>query len=303
MKVLVTGASGFIGGAVASRLSTEGHQVIGTGRSAPGWCGPKGSRYLIWDLFSAPPPAPVDVVVHCAALVDDRASLTSALRINRDGALAVRKAFPEARMVQISSSSVYDSVTPHRQVTEEAAPGRILLGSYARSKAAAEQAIAGFPQTIMLRPHAVYGPGDKTLLPRIEAALRGNSLLLPGGGRALHALTHIDNLCAAVSSAVLGTAVGAFNITDAQPLSLATAITELLGRRGHRPAIRTAPLPLALGLAGASEFLPAKFRSRLPVTRYAIHQLAHEHTYSIEKARQQLSYKPLESNFFGAESW
>ncbi|AJT41155.1 NAD-dependent epimerase/dehydratase family protein [Psychromicrobium lacuslunae] len=303
MKILVTGASGFIGGAIASRLSDHGHHVIGTGRTLPGWLSPKGSRYLSWDLFSAPPVDSVDVVVHCAALVDDQSSLAKALRINRDGTLAVRKAFPDARMVLLSSSSVYDSAGPHHHVTEDAALGHRLLGSYALSKFAAERAVAEFSQTIALRPHAVYGPGDNTLLPRIEAAVRGNSLALPRGGQALHALTHIDNLCAAVSGAVLSSTVGVFNITDAEPLPLATAITELLNRRGRSPVIRPVSLRLALTLAAGAERLPAKLRSRSLPSSYAVHQLAHEHTYSLERAKQQLGYDPLPSNFSGAEHW
>ncbi|NYE94532.1 nucleoside-diphosphate-sugar epimerase [Psychromicrobium silvestre] len=304
MKILVTGASGFVGSAIATALSAEGHRVIGTGRSTPGWIAPPGSSYVYWDLFSEPPKVSPDAVVHCAALVSDQMALAAALRANRDGTLAVRRSFPDAQMIHISSSSVYDSFRSHHFTPESEGPGRNLAGAYARSKASAELVLGPFPETVILRPHAVYGPGDRTLLPRIEAALRGNVLLLPNGGRARHSLTHIDNLIAAVRCALFGSVSGSFNITDAEPVQLAEAMIDLLARRRRRITVRSVPYRLAQGLGGAAEAMGAILGPREgSLSRYAVAQLAFEHSYQLSAAKQQLGYRPKPTSFLGAEHW
>ncbi|WP_080503840.1 NAD-dependent epimerase/dehydratase family protein [Renibacterium salmoninarum] len=124
MKILVTGASGFIGGAIATSLATAGHQVLGTGRRSPGWLALSGSRYQYWDLFSAAPDWQPDVVVHCAGLAEDRVNLAAAIRANRDGTVAVRNAYPAAKFVHLSSSSVYPSKDSASFCTGSSCPRR-----------------------------------------------------------------------------------------------------------------------------------------------------------------------------------
>ena len=67
------------------------------------------------------------------------------------------------------------------------------LSAYSATKAAAELEFAG-TDAVILRPHAVYGPGDRTLLPRVIAAVRGRTLTLPEGAKVDHTLTHVDNV-------------------------------------------------------------------------------------------------------------
>ena len=87
--------------------------------------------------------------------------------MNRDGTRAVVRSFPDARIVHISTSSVYDAFEPSVEITEDAAPVRRHLSAYSQTKTLAEFELAG-SDAVILRPHAVYGPGDTTLLPRIQ---------------------------------------------------------------------------------------------------------------------------------------
>jgi nucleoside-diphosphate-sugar epimerase len=225
LRVAVTGASGFVGGAVATALADAGHQVVGFGRRAGGWSNPS-AEYREWDLTSGSPPPVVgfDAVVHSAALADDWAPRELALRVNRDGTRVVVEAFPDARLVHLSTSSVYDARTPSVMLREDRVGGAHYLSSYSWSKALAEveAARAG---AVILRPHAVYGPGDTTLLPRILEGVRRAQLALPNGGRVLHSLTHIDNLIAAVVAG-LDPAVpgGAYNVADEAPVLLSDVL-------------------------------------------------------------------------------
>src|SRR5690606_7252033 len=230
VRIAVTGASGFIGGAVATALADANHDVTGFGRTRRGWSHPL-ARYRVWDITSGPllGDRDFDAVVHCAALADDWAPLPEAMRANRTGTRNVVASFRGARIVHLSTSSVYDAFIPTVQATEGAAPATRFLSSYAESKTFAELEVMG-SDAVILRPHAVYGPGDTTLLPRVLAAVRHGRLVLPEGARVLHSLTHIDHLVDAVRLGLTGPQ-GVYNIADAEPVVLAEVIEEFLARR------------------------------------------------------------------------
>src|SRR5690349_13263744 len=129
MKIAVTGASGFVGGAAATALAERGHEVTGYGRTPRGWSHPRGS-YEVWDLRDGPRRRDVDAVVHSAALADDWAPLSEAMRVNQLGTRTVAESFPGARIVHISTSSVYDAFTQHVKAVESDGPATRFLSSY-----------------------------------------------------------------------------------------------------------------------------------------------------------------------------
>ena len=282
MRVLVTGASGFVGGAVATALAERGDEVLAVGRRAAGWTHPSPrARYVPWTL-PGPPPEPldgvldgVDAVVHAAAIADDAVPLADAMAANRDGTAAVRAALPRARFVHVSSSSVTERGAPTVHEREDAPIPPRHSSPYAASKAAAEALLLG-TGALILRPHAVYGPGDRTLLPRIEAAVRGGVLRLPGGGRARHTLTHIDALVAAALAGLDRPGVaGVVNVGDDGDVVLADVVAEFLALRGRRPRL----------------------------TRYAVRQLGLEHTYDLTRGRDLLGLRPTPTSLAGAARW
>lgn len=305
MKVAVTGASGFVGGAVATALAEEGHEVTGYGRRPAGWSHPAGT-YRFWDL-STEGPAPegaseVDAVVHCAALADDWAPLEIARRINQGGTRRVRESFAGARIVHVSTSSVYDAFSPSIRLAETHAPAaRRHLSAYSATKALAERELEG-ADAIVLRPHAVYGPGDTTLLPRVVEAVRHGRLPLPAGGDVRHSLTHIDNLVQAVRLS-LGGRAGTYNVCDAEPVVLSEIIRQFLTRREVSARIVRLPLRLAWALAGAAEASARMRRTRPRLTRYAVSQLGFERTFDITAAQRSLGYAPFATTLEGAEDW
>jgi nucleoside-diphosphate-sugar epimerase len=297
VKIAVTGASGFIGGRVATALADRGHSVTGFGRAPQGWSHPL-ANYEVWDITRGPRSGTFDAVVHCAALADDWASIAAAMLTNQVGTRNVVASFPGARVIHISTASVYDAFTPNVKVAESAAPVTRFLSTYAESKTAAEAELAGV-DAVILRPHAVYGPGDTTLLPRVIAGIRGHRLILPEGAAVSHTLTHVDNLVDAVDLSLDGPA-GTYNIGDDTDVLLSAVLKEFLVRRG-RPDVTIAAIPYrtAFRAAAVLEKLPGRPR----ITRYAVSQLGMERTLNLTAARELLGYRPRPTSLSGAEHW
>lgn len=304
MRVAVTGASGFVGGAVATALADADHEVVAFGRRADGWSHPR-ARYRYWDLTTGPLRADRDfeAVVHCAALADDWAPHEAALRVNRDGTRAVVRSFPDARIVHLSTSSVYDAFTPSVEVTEDAAPVRRFLSAYSETKTLAEFELAG-TDAVILRPHAVYGPGDTTLLPRILAGVRRGRLVLPDGAEVRHSLTHVNNLVLAVRRALdPASRRGTYNIADDVPVLLSVVLREFLERRGVAARLVSIPYGAAFVLGGTLESAARVTGRRPRLTRYAVSQLGLERTLDLTAARTALDYRPTPTTLAGAETW
>jgi nucleoside-diphosphate-sugar epimerase len=304
VRIAVTGAGGFVGGAVATALADLDHEVVGFGRRPNAWSHPH-ARYREWDLTTGPLRADreFEAVVHCAALADDWAPRADALRVNRDGTRMVVKSFPRARIVHLSTSSVYDAFVPNVEVTEDEAPVRRYLSTYAESKALAELELAG-TDAVVLRPHAVYGPGDTTLLPRILAGVRRGRLVLPEGAEVRHSLTHIDNLVLAVRRGLdPASPAGVYNVADDMPVLLSAVLREFLERRGVRARIVGIPFRAAFALAGSMEAAARATRTRPRLTRYAVAQLGMERTLDLTRAREALGFRPAPTSLEGAEGW
>jgi nucleoside-diphosphate-sugar epimerase len=312
--VAVTGASGFVGGAVCRAAAAAGLRVLAYGRRpAVDPAHVAGAPYRAWDITAGPldGPEPVDAVVHCAAAVTDWGRAAEVRLTNVAGTANVLASFPApARFVHVSSASVYDPRRPTVRATEDQAPARRYLNDYGRTKAAAEalvaQAVAAGREAVVLRPRAVYGPGDPTLLPRLLAAAGRGALLVPGDGTQLASLTSVANLAAACLLAATGPVrAGVFNVTDAEPVVLVQALRALLAECGLPARVRPVPAgPVrALAAAAALAWRVAGRPGPPPLTRYAVANLAVERTLDIGAARAALGYRPAPTSFAGAGRW
>jgi nucleoside-diphosphate-sugar epimerase len=303
MRIAVTGASGFVGSAICRAAVDGGWRVHGFGRRDVRL---PGVAYRRWDLAhgSLAEPPEVDVVVHTAATVTDWSQGDSGPS-DVDQLGRVLATFPAARLVHISTASVYDPYRPTIAAVESQAPVTRYSTAYAEQKAAAERLLAGRPATVILRPRAIYGAGDRTVLPRLLAAMRGGALWLPGGGAVRQSLTSIENMVTATMAACVAPATGVFNVTDAEPVMLVDALEEVLARRGERARIRSVPVDAAMALAAVLEAAYRLRRSPTPprLTRYAVSQVAVERTLDITAARSVLGYRPAPTSFVGVERW
>ncbi|MFJ3583059.1 NAD-dependent epimerase/dehydratase family protein [Streptomyces sp. NPDC090127] len=285
ITIAVTGASGFCGSHVAALAAARGARVLSVGRRP----GPVG-RHVPWDAESGPPDlAGADLVVHCAAAVGDPAPGSPAeatmRAVNVDGTARLLDAAAGRPVVWVSSSSVYAPGPGRDRITEDH-PVCGQLNAYGRTKAAGE-ALALAAGAVVLRPRAVYGPGDPHLAPRLLARVRAGRVLLPGPDVVL-SLTAVENLADACLGAA-GWPPGAYNIADPVPYRRDEAIRTVLGAHGVlRARIHHLPVPLARGAAAAAEVL-GRLRpgAEPPLTRYAVDQLAHRVVLDVTKARSR----------------
>ncbi|MEU8772525.1 NAD(P)-dependent oxidoreductase [Streptomyces sp. NPDC048606] len=281
VRVAVTGASGFCGGWVAREAAARGASVVGLGRRP----GPVG-EHRFWDAAHAEPDlCGVDVVVHCAAAVGDPAPgarAEAAMRaVNVDGTARLLRAAAGRPVVWVSSASVYDPRAGRERVAE-GHPRTGQLNAYGRTKAAGE-ALALAAGAVVLRPRAVYGPGDTQLLPRLLSRVRAGTLLLPGPDVRL-SLTAVENLADACLAAV-GWPPGAYNVADAAPYGRDAAVGAVLRAHGVRARIRHLPLPVARTAARAAQAAARLTGGEPALSRYAVDQLSRPVVLDLARAR------------------
>lgn len=298
MRIAITGATGFMGGALARSLAAKGHTIFSFGRRDAGAASPSLPNYCQWDLSDGHARLPtVDAVVHCAARVGDWGPDSGYMHVNVDGTRVVMDAFSYVNcFIHVSSASVYSSNQPGHQLSEDAPVGVQLFSAYARSKAAAEKVVlTSGRDAVILRPRAVYGPGDTTLLPRVLAARKFGRLAVPGNGRNKISVTHIANFIHAIDQ-VFESAVtnGVFNIADPEPLTVDELLKTLLRLHGAETQIIYVPRSIAQAAAVAGElaFRIAGKTHAPRLTRYLVAQIADELTLDLAQARNVLGYAP-----------
>ncbi|MFD9408855.1 NAD-dependent epimerase/dehydratase family protein [Streptomyces sp. NPDC059989] len=280
IRIAVTGASGFCGGHVARAAAAHGAEVVCVGRRP----GPLG-EHRFWDAaLGEPDLSGTDLVVHCAAAVGDPAPRSAAERlmhaVNVAGTQRLLRAAGGRPVVWVSSASVYDPHLDRGLVREDHPRGRH-LNAYGRTKAAGE-ALALAAGAVVLRPRAVYGPGDTQLLPRLLSRVRAGTLLLPGPDVRL-SLTAVENLAEACLAAA-GWPPGAYNVADAEPYARDEAIRRVLRAHGVRARIRHLPLGVARTAARLAE---AVATTEPALSRYAVDQLAHPVVLDLTRARSR----------------
>lgn len=287
MRTLVTGASGFIGGVVCSRLLERGDEVVALVRRAGSE--PEGTRAVLADLSDGPSLAEAlasaspDCVVHLAAEIASQRSGRRVREVNVEGTrrlLAACSQIADGDPVsapRIVFSSTVVTGDAHGALLEEEQPLPVRT-PYGRSKQEGERLVleSGLP-AVIVRPSHVYGPGGwyaQELVPRLRQPGR---FAVIGSGENLWDVVHVDDVAAALLLAAESAPAGSiYHVVDDQPIAYRDfmALTaEALGV----DAPRHIPTAIARVVAGSN----------------AVDAVVRSARSSNAKIKEQLGWRPL----------
>jgi nucleoside-diphosphate-sugar epimerase len=306
-RALITGATGFIGSRLATRLAVEeGMNVRALIRD------PQQGRSLnklgieavpgdVTDLASLKTVLPgCQVVYHAAAWVSERGTRDEVWAVNVTGTQNVVSASLTAgdveRFIHLSSCAVYGS--PQEFNIDERFPTRTCGNLYADSKVAAEEIVfRAYRQrelpVVSARASQVYGPGSKQFTIRPVEVIKSGKMLLVDGGRHLCKPIYIDNLIdGLILCAKIDTVVGeAINLTDGKPIPWRDFFGAY-GRMQNTESFPSIPFALARILAYFNEIKAALQGRSTSFNRKTVKALHSSNSFSNQKARDLLGWQP-----------
>lgn len=309
MKALITGATGFLGGALTRRLHGMGWDVTALGRNHKklNTLESEGIRALQIDLKDKTALANAckdqEIVFHCAALPSPWGNFELFYQANVIGTRNVIRGCEEhkvKRLVYVSTPSLYFDYNSRTDVKEtDALPDPV--SNYSATKILAEQeldeAFARGLATIAIRPRALFGPGDTVIFPRLIPRLQSGRLPILGDGENIVDLTYIENvvdallLCAESPANTLGKK---YNITNGEPVKIWKLVERICDELHLPHPTRKISYKTANAAATVLEALYTIIPTHPepPLTRVSVSMLANNTTLDISAARNELGYQP-----------
>ncbi len=209
LKIALTGATGFVGRAVVSPLLARHVAVSALVRDAARANLAPGLRLVQGDILNRAAlddlTRGADAVIHIAGVIG-ALSRSEYFAANEQGSRAVAEAAARngvKRFVHISSLAAREPE----------------LSIYGASKRAGEVAVEHFNtamSVVLLRPPAVYGPGDRGTLPLIRALTQALAVI-PGNSASRFSLIYVDDLARIIVEAAEATRAGVVEVSDGQP--------------------------------------------------------------------------------------
>jgi len=311
MNVLVTGGGGFLGSYILKQLSERGYQTGSLARgdypelNALGTVQHRGN--LGDEDFVLKSAEGYDAIIHVAAKAGFWGSADAYKEPNITGTTHVLKACRShgiKKLVFTSSPSVvFDGRAQSGSDETLPYPNRF-ESAYPESKAVSEQMVLAANSTELrtcaLRPHLIFGPGDPHLLPKVIQRAFLGKLVQVGDGTNRVDLTYVEDAARAhllaLDKLVPGSPVcgSAYFISQDEPVVLWPWIKELLQKLEIPAPSRKLSLKTARTLGHLLEFIYGSFRLKGEprLTRFLASELAKDHFYCIEKAKNELGYYP-----------
>lgn len=291
--ISITGATGFIGAHLVRHFAGLGYPIEAIGRQQnPPVLLYRYANYLQADITKKVPRLAGDIVIHTAALASDSANWQDLFQTNVAGTRHVYEAAIHAQLfIHISSASVY-SFQPTALVETDADMQEI-SSPYGKSKYLSEQMLKAYRREkniAVLRPRAVYGVGDRVLLPRILNLVRGEKIVVPGDLNIQVSMTHIDNLMAAIEAIINRKKLENFqvwNVADTQVYNLRKVVVELLSGI-YKKDLSYLELPVAplRGIAKTLQYLGISSN----FTPQSLDYVTRSTVLNIEKIQRDLAY-------------
>ena len=304
MHVLVTGATGFLGNRLVDELLAADHQVRALVRATSDTQAlqrrdvPCVVGSLLRGDSLAQAVSDVDAVIHCAGgglspyrqtLYADNVTTTQVL------VSAIRQHRPQLKRLIVVSSVSAHGPSPNGLARPDEAP-RSPTSEYGRCKAKAEAVVLDaaeeWPVTIV-RPPAIYGPGDRRMLPLFRAAQRG-WVPLPSSCKTL-SLIHVDD-CARALCQVLDNDTQSgrcFSVEDGTPRAMDELVQMIGGALGRSPSIVRIPRWVVRIVGALSGFIARFRKGAIMLTSDKVHDLLQPHWVCDAKGlRDEMHWMP-----------
>ncbi len=320
MRALVTGGGGFLGGALARRLRERGDDVRVFGRGQYPELEALGIDTARGDLADAAAVSAAcadrDTVFHVGAKVGLWGTYEDYFATNVTGTRNVLRACAEhgvRKLVFTGSPSVVFDGGDAEGVDESAPYPKKFDSHYSRTKALSEEMVLAADHeklaTVSLRPHLIWGPGDRHLLPRVVARARAGRLFRIGDDDKRVDTIYIDDAVEAhlqaarllsPSSPIAGQA---YFLSAGDPRPVWEIIGRMLAAARLPPPTRSVPKGLAFAAANACEgvWRALRLSSEPPLTRFLVLQLTTAHWFDISAAKRDLDWSPRVSIEAGME--
>ena len=310
MRSLVTGGGGFLGGAIVRRLIENGDEVRTLQRGEYPELEALGVECFRGDIAD---PEIVDLAVagcdrvfHVAAKVEMWGPLEPFRIANVVGTANVIHAMRRhgvSRLVFTSSPSVVHGGADIEGADESLPYPDHYEAAYPETKAESEKLVlaANDPElsTVALRPHLIWGPGDRTLVPNIVNRARAGKLRLVGDGSNLIDTVYIDNAVDAHLAAADRLAPGspcagrAYFISNEDPRPVKEIVNAFVTAAGLEPVEKSIPVGVAVAVGHVFETLHRllPFTGDPRMTPFLAQNLATAHWYDISAAKRDLGYE------------
>jgi len=309
-KILVTGATGFLGQRLALELKNKGYLVTAVGRNQliGNSLQKSGISFINTDLTDKERTLALgvnqDIIIHCAALSSPWGRYQDFFAAN---VLATRHIVDSClkhqvkRLIHISTPSIYFNYTDRFNIKESDPLPKTMVNHYAQTKLLAEQEVeAGILQNlaaIIIRPRGIFGPGDTALFPRIIKANNKLGIPLIDGGNNLVDLTYVDNVVDALIAAIdsppesLGRK---YNISNGAPVKMIDVLTKIFQLLDIPCRFRPTSFAKIYNLARILELIHKTilFGKEPVLTKYTAGIMAKNMTLNTDLAQKYLNFQP-----------
>jgi nucleoside-diphosphate-sugar epimerase len=308
---LVTGARGFLGRAVCKAALAQGEPVRAFCRQADAELTALGAEVVLGDLRDGEAVATacrgVACVHHVAGLAGIWGRWQKYYEVNTlatEQLLVASRAAGVDRFVYTSSPSVTFDGSEQRGIDESAPYASRWLCHYPHSKAIAEAAVLAEDQnqmrTCALRPHLIWGPGDRHLVGRLVDRSRQGRLRRVGDGTNRIDMLYVDNAADAHLQAAAALDPGArvcgkaYFISQGEAVNCWEWIDQLLAVAGQPPVKRSISCRRAwqIGWGCEAVYRTLGISREPPMTRFLAAQLGRSHYFDIQSAYRDFGYRP-----------